>query len=91
MQRDMSIIIPSKRDRKFNDRLGVTLNVIEKRHQGSESICDRIRAAVAIEDIQHFKTFPVETGPSVLEEKTKLPIPNSNPKLTLPIGTGLGV
>jgi hypothetical protein len=46
---------------------------------------------VAIEDIQHFKTFPVETGPSVLEEKTKLPIPNSNPKLTFPIATGLGV
>ena len=56
----------------------------------TEQVSQRLTAsqqakAVAIEDIQHFKTFPVETGPSVLEQKAKPPIPNSNPTLTLPI------
>ncbi len=58
---------PIKTRPKFDDRLGVTLNVIEMRHQGSESIRDRIRAAVAIEDIYYLKTFPVEARSSVLE------------------------
>jgi hypothetical protein len=46
---------------------------------------------VAIEDIDHLKTFPVEVQPSVLKQKATPPIPNSNPKLTLPIATGHSV
>jgi hypothetical protein len=45
--------------------------------------------AVAIEDINHLRTFSVEAQTSVLKQKTKPPIPNNNPKLTLPIATGV--
>ena len=91
MRRDMSIIIPSKTRPKFDDRLGVALDIIEKGHQSSESIHDRVRTAVAIEDINHLKTFPMEAQSSVLKQKAKPPIPNSNPKLTLSIATGLSI
>jgi hypothetical protein len=47
--------------------------------------------AVAIEDINHLKTFPAETRTSVFKQKTKPPIPNGNLKQTLPIATGLSV
>ncbi len=91
LRRDMSIIIPSKTRPKFDDRLGVALNIIERGHQSSESIHDRVRTAVAIEDINHLKTFPMETQTSFLKQKMKPPIPTGNSKLTLPIATGLSV
>jgi hypothetical protein len=46
---------------------------------------------VAIENVHHFETLAMKTRTRVLEKKAKPPILDSNPKLTLPITTGLAV
>jgi hypothetical protein len=46
---------------------------------------------VAIENINHFKTLAVKTRTSVLEQKAKPPILDSNAELSLPITTGFSI
>jgi hypothetical protein len=76
---------------KLHNRLRIPLNVVEKGHKSRERVRDRVGAAVAIENINHFKSLAVKTRTSVLEKKAKPPILDSNPELTLPIATGLRI
>jgi hypothetical protein len=74
-----------------SNRLRIPFNVVKKRHKSRESVRHRVGAAVAIENINHFKTLAVKTRTSVLEQKAKPPILDSNVELSLPITTGFSI
>ena len=93
MQRLMSMIIPSNVEAgtELHNRLGITLNIVEEGHKNREGICDGVRMTVVIEDINHFKTFSMEAGTSILKQEAEPPILDGNAKPALPITTGLSV
>ena len=64
--RAMFMIIPSKRERNSTIGSEFPVNVV------------RVGVAVAVENINHFKTLAVKTRTSVLEQKAKPPILDSN-------------
>ncbi len=46
---------------------------------------------MVLEDLEHLKTLPVESGAYILEEEAYGPILKSSPKLLFPILAGKGV
>jgi hypothetical protein len=69
---------------EFKNGLQRTLHVVEKRHERSERIHNRVRATMLVQDSKHFKALAVVQGPFVIEEELKRTFTDSGSNLPLP-------
>ena len=75
---------PIKPRTEFKNGLRLTLHVVETIHKHDERIRYPVRAAMLVQDSEHFKTLAMVQSTFAIEEEPKRTLADSRPNLPFP-------